>query len=135
MRGLKGPSAGLLLLWLAPLTGAVGQRPEYDPHRITALDIQTNEGLRTALDAVRALRPRFLRTRPSGSVQNQDPVPIAVYVNGTRRGGIEALDQILARAVIEIRWLSGNDATTRFGTNHESGAILVTEGAVYRPPD
>lgn len=134
MHGLKGLSAGLLL-WLVPLTGANGQRPEYDSHRITALDIQANEGLRTALDAVRALRPQFLRTRPSGSVRSQQPVPIVVYVNGARRGGVEVLDQIQARAVVEIYWLSGNDATTRFGINHESGAILVTEGAVYRPPD
>lgn len=133
MQALRGLSASLLL-WLVPLAGATGQRPEYDPHRITAVDIQANDGLRTALDAVRALRPQFLRTRPSGSVRNQQPVPIVVYVNGARRGGIAALDQIQARAVIEIYWLSGNDATTRFGTNHESGAILVTEGAVYRPP-
>ena len=134
MHGLSGLVVALLL-WLVPLTGADGQRPDYDPHRITSLDIQANEGLRTALDAVRTLRPQFLRTRPSGSMRNQEPVPIVVYVNGTRRGGIEALSQIQARAVVEIRWLSGNDATTRFGTNHESGALLVTEGAVYRPPD
>jgi hypothetical protein len=132
MHGLKALAA-TLLLGLVPWTGAEAQRPEYDPYVITALEIQSREGLRTALDAVRSLRPQFLRTRPSGSTSNREPVPIAVYVNGARRAGVEALDQIQAIAVIEIRWLSGRDATTRFGANHESGALLVSEGAGHRP--
>lgn len=118
---------------MGPWASAQGQRPEYDPNRITALDIQALDGVKTAYDAVRALRPQFLRARPSGSVRNRQPVPIAVYVDGTYRGGTEILTQLQANAVAEIRWLSGTDATTRFGTNHESGAILVTQGVMQRP--
>jgi hypothetical protein len=133
MRGSRWVVIGVLL-GTVPWGETVAQRPDYDPYRITALDIQALDGVATALEAVRALRPQFLRPRPSGSIRYRQPVPIAVYVNGARRESIAALDQIRADAVIEIRWLSGNEATTRFGTNHESGAILVSEGAVYRPP-
>ena len=133
MRGARWLVAGLLLS-LAPWAVAAGQRTEYDPDRITAIDIEPLGGMKTALDAVRALRSQWLRPRPSGSIRNRQPVPVAVYVDGVYRGGTDVLTQIQANAVAEIRWLSGTEATTRFGTNHESGAILVTHGGLRRPP-
>jgi hypothetical protein len=132
MRGTGWLVAGLLTS--VPWAGAHGQRPEYDPHRITAIEIQSLDGAKTAWDVVKALRPQFLRPRPSGSVRNRQPVPIAVYVDGVYRGGTEVLTQLQANAIAEILWLSGTDATTRFGTNHESGAILVSQGVLSRPP-
>jgi hypothetical protein len=105
--------------------------PPRNPDALTRFEIQARPELRSALDAVRTLRPAFLRTRPTGSIQNQ--APIVVYVDGVRRGGPETLAGIPAPVVGEIRYLKGNDATTRFGMGHENGAILVTTGQALPP--
>lgn len=77
-----------------------------------------------AYQLVQRLRPQFLRTRGEQSIMLA--TPIIVYVDGNRFGGVEMLRQISALDVKEIRWLSATDATQRYGTDHASGAILVT---------
>ena len=73
----------------------------------------------TALDVVRRLRPAWIRVRTGGD----QPV---VYIDRTRRGGLELLSGLAIDVVQEIRHMSPSDATTRFGTGHRGGAILVT---------
>jgi len=77
----------------------------------------------TALDAIRRLRPHYLRTtRVNGEAC--DP---RVYLDGLRLvGGIDALRDIPATTVHEIRRLDALDATTRYGTGHQGGAIVIT---------
>lgn len=102
---------------------------------ITLAEIQTLPAARNALEVIQSLRPNFLIPRPSGSLRNPTPVSIKVYVDGVPRGGPEALVVIPANLLVEIQYLKGTDATTRFGINHESGAILVkTSGARLDPP-
>jgi hypothetical protein len=48
-----------------------------------------------------------------------------VYVGGIRVGGIEALNNIVASTIGEIRRLDPTEATIRFGSGHADGAILV----------
>ena len=50
---------------------------------------------------------------------------VAVYVDGIRIGTVQALSGIPATNVREIRRLDTRDATTRFGTGHTAGAILI----------
>jgi len=91
---------------------------------ITLAEIQTLPAARNALEVIQSLRPNFLIPRPSGSLRNPTPVSIKV-----------ALVVIPANLLVEIQYLKGTDATTRFGINHESGAILVkTSGARPEPP-
>ena len=86
-----------------------------------------NSDVQTALDAVRRLRPNFLQTHGGMSSSiTQGGQDIVVYVDNTRMGGPSALAQIPINDVKEIQYLSGTDATQRFGTGHGSGAILVT---------
>jgi hypothetical protein len=73
-------------------------------------------------DTVQRLRPGFLRARSTASSSNAYPV---VYVNGQRRGSLEYLRAISNREVIEIRYLSALDATTRYGMNVEAGVLDV----------
>jgi hypothetical protein len=88
---------------------------------ILADEIVTS-GARTALEAIKRLRPQMLQGR--GVRETQE---IAIYVDGTRTEGTRAdLEQIPASQVKEIRYLNGQDATQRFGANHGAGAILVT---------
>ena len=75
-------------------------------------------------DAVRRLRPRWLRGRGASSFNR--PGGLRVYVNGMSRGGVAELRRLRASNISQMRYLTGREATTRFGTDHVDGAILVT---------
>ena len=110
--------------------GAQEVKRKYPREIITREEIQDRApDAKTAYDVIQRLRPQFLRTRASGSVTSQGTVPIKVYVDGASRGTVIVLRDIQATAVISIFYLDGNDATTRYGTNHENGAIIVKTGA------
>ena len=74
--------------------------------------------------AVQRLRPQFLQTRGQTTIMGSSA--IQVYVDGTRMGGVESLQQIPTNDIKEIRWLSSSEATQRFGTGNAQGAIVVT---------
>ena len=71
-----------------------------------------------ALDVVQNLRPSMLITR---GVE-----PVIVYMDDVRLGEPATLTNIPVGRVKEIRYLNARDATTRFGTGHSGGVILVT---------
>ena len=48
-----------------------------------------------------------------------------VYLDGLLIGGIEELRSIHVAEVVDVTWLGGFEATTRLGTGHQSGALLV----------
>ena len=78
----------------------------------------------TAAEAIERCRPQWLTIRtPTTSAPMGTPP--RVYVDGLRQAFSE-LDRIRADMVSEVRYLRSSDATNRFGTNHASGAILVT---------
>lgn len=82
----------------------------------------------TVYEAVRALRPRWLQARNSGSLRSLDPDPqtARVYIDGQLRGELNEMWNLLPTEVSEIRFMNASDATTRFGTNHVGGAIVIT---------
>ena len=57
----------------------------------------------------------------------QDPAAgeVVVYLNGMRYGGVRSLTTLSAEAVGDITYMNASDATTRFGTGHSGGAILI----------
>lgn len=80
----------------------------------------------TAFMAVERLRPDWLRTRGPTSPRTPGGNLPAVYVAGVRQqAGLEALRQVRLGDVLEIQYLSAVDATTRYGTDHAGGAIIV----------
>ena len=89
-------------------------------NRIVFEEIQAL-GQVTALQAVERLRPRWLQLR--AGVTGDPPV---LYVDGARRGSPNDLNTMRAMDVEQMEYMSGSDATTRFGTGHQGGAILVT---------
>jgi hypothetical protein len=110
-------------------------------------DLITREEIRdrapevmTAYDVIQRLRPHFLRERSPGAIttpfdkngdrnQAATKVPIQVYINGVKAGiAAVSLREVLAEAVIDIVYLNASDATTRFGTGHDNGAIMVATG-------
>jgi len=98
-------------------------------NKLTAEEITEVEAL-TAYEAIQIARPRWLTPRtlragdtPSMGSDRSGPV---VYLDGVRVGTLEELRRIQITVVAMMEYLSPSDATNRFGTNHDSGAILVT---------
>jgi TonB-dependent Receptor Plug Domain len=87
-------------------------------------------GATNALEAIQRLQPRMLaKQRGPSSINFENQTQIAVYLDGTRFGGIETLSLIEATPILEIRFLSASEATFRFGTGNSGGAIVITTRA------
>ena len=71
-------------------------------------------------------RPAWLATRGTVGLNLQDAGDIVVYINGTKMGGREYLREVTADVVTSARFLSGPEAQTRYGMNHQYGAIVIT---------
>jgi hypothetical protein len=93
-------------------------------HVLLGDEIQT-AAVATAYQAVARLRPEWLQRRGRISVRDPGAGAVVVYLNGMRQGGVSALDAIAADNILDMEYLSGQEATTRFGTGHGGGAILV----------
>lgn len=117
----------VLILCSCATSGSTGSRGS--GNKLTADEIAEVSAL-TAYEAVEYARPQWLRPRrlragatPSMGSDRAGPV---VYLDGVRVGTPEELRRLRADAVAEMEYLSPSDATNRFGTNHDAGAILVT---------
>jgi hypothetical protein len=81
---------------------------------------------------IRALRPHFLR-RPS-EVRTlggaRPPQPLAIYVDGVREMGAEALRTITASRVEEVRYLDPTTSESEFGPRANGGALILK---LYKP--
>lgn len=78
-----------------------------------------------AFTIVQRFRPRWLSARTQGTVTNPEPSFAQVYVDDVRFGPIDTLHSIDATRIESIEYMSGLDATTRFGVGHDGGAIMV----------
>ena len=68
--------------------------------------------------AIERLRPRWLQSRSGDIVQ--------LYIDGSRRSNVRDLQTLRIGEVEQMEYMSSNDATTRYGTGHAGGAVLVT---------
>ncbi|HEX7090816.1 MAG TPA: hypothetical protein VF192_11820 [Longimicrobiales bacterium] len=80
----------------------------------------------TAYEALQQLRPEYLRGRGVLSLETPTTALPVVYLDDIRAGGLEALHSIRVADIYEIRFYRAADATTRYGTGHPGGAIVVT---------
>ena len=88
-------------------------------------EAEINAGVyQNALEIIQNLRPNM--ARPRAMAATAAPVPVVPYMDGVRLQDLSALATIPASRVKEIRYINANDATTRYGTGHSSGVILVT---------
>ena len=85
---------------------------------ITEAEI-TASSYQNALEIVQSLRPAMMRPRPGGG-------PVMLYLDDVKMMDLNGLSTVPAGRVREIRYISAQDATTRWGTGHASGVILVT---------
>jgi hypothetical protein len=128
------PARAFLLIGIAGLTACASaprtaSEPEVtvrraDRNLITADEIATS-GAITARQAVERLRPHMLSRQSVTSIRGGNADQLQVYIDNQRHGGIDQLANIQAPEIQEIRYMSGVDATNRYGTGHSAGVILV----------
>ena len=110
----------------ASTTPTPDKRIRRDPAIITQEEITAEGGdARNLLEVVQRLRPFWInptRGRSSINLGTSEPV---VYINNARQGSPSVLQQYSAAGIREIRHLRGTEASMRFGSGHENGAILL----------
>ena len=97
-------------------SGDSGERTRGTQNQIIEAELSTLYQL-NAYQAVERLRPRWLRQRLGRVPQ--------VVVGGSPGQGLGVLRSIRAVDVREMRFMSASDATTRYGTGYDGGAIVV----------
>lgn len=121
-------TAGTAAPTVAVLPGGDAPSRHYERDRIGAAEVRSS-GFATAYDVVAFRRPLFLRDRGPVSLATCVPTRPLVYANGLYLGGIEALRDLPARDVREIRFVDPWTADVRHhGRRHPSGAIEVVLG-------
>lgn len=125
----SGPAVWLVLGLLATLVGCrssgVSATRDVDPDTITFEELADWHD-DSALDVVRRLRPQWLRARASSAGPVSGPVEPVVRIDGVPLRSVSELGDVPAADVATMRFMSGPDATLRFGTGYGYGAILVT---------
>jgi hypothetical protein len=114
----------MLLIGFAAISCAPNPQDGSGPR--TSRDVITQEEINAASESnalmlIERLRPQWFRMRAAGA-----DAAVVVYVDGSRRGGAEQLRGIATGNMVRAQFLSGSEATTRFGLDHGSGAILIT---------
>jgi hypothetical protein len=89
-----------------------------------------SSGAANALEAIERLRPQFLRPRGGVAtrVDDRDPSPPQVFVDGMEMGGPEALRDIPSSVVRSIQFSPNRDTEARLGSGSHGGVIRVLTG-------
>ena len=124
-RRFAGPAIALFLLAAGACATASGGGSGRSPSVLLADELQ-ELNVENAYQAVERARPQWLNSRASPTPANPDGAEPVVYVDGIRAGDLRELLRVRVANVVRIEYLRSNDATGRFGTNHQGGAILVT---------
>jgi len=94
-----------------------------DRKALTAEEMEAS-GYTDAFTVVQALRPLWLSTRGTSTINQQESVKI--YMDGNLLGGPDQLRGIPIRSIASMRFLDGLEATNRWGLDHGLGAIVVS---------
>lgn len=102
----------------------------YPPNLVSRAEIdERGANAHNAMQFLRRLRPAWLRSRGSNSLTSAGAMYPVVYIDNIRRpGGLSALFQVPLSEVRRMEFIGPGDATTRWGTGHQSGVILIATG-------
>lgn len=129
MRGVLVAVLGLLLVACGGGGGSsTAAQPNTAPRAvrgpadlITEAEINSGTNYQNALEVVQYLRPQMLRPRAGAGAQ-----AVVLYIDDVRMNDMAGLATIPTNRVKEIRFINARDATTRWGTGHDSGVISLT---------
>lgn len=115
------------LLILASGCGGAKSAPQSptvkrDQNLITREELNARD-FGSVYDAITSLRATWLRARGQDSLRR--PSQVQVYLNNQRLGGVEQLKSMQPGTVQSIRHIDGIEATSRFGTDHGAGVIMI----------
>ena len=110
----------------APARSDPAAQPAKRSRTVITQDEIKESSARDAYHAVQLLRPDWLRSRGAASVRDPTPAAVIAYVDGQRFGAVTTLEQFQIGTFKEIRYYSGTDATSRWGTGHAGGVIYLT---------
>lgn len=85
----------------------------------------------TVMEAVQALRPRWLNRRtplhlsPGSQTGAAAAAPVWIYWDGTRMGDPSYLVRVKTNEVSRVIHYDARDASLRWGIDHENGAIYL----------
>ena len=96
-----------------------------DANVITRAEIMRGE-MPSAYDVILYARRQWVRGRGVMTLGEWRADAPIVYLENVRYGTCETLKDIRSDDVAEMRFVDAQDATTRFGTGHTAGVILVT---------
>lgn len=106
-----------------------GGRASVTPDRSSPNELSGDELRETQAanlwDALSRLRPQWLRARANASLIGGEGGEPVVYLHEIRHGPLRSLQQMNIDRVRRVRFIDGRDATTRFGTGHGGGVIMV----------
>jgi hypothetical protein len=120
----KTVSLAILALALAGCAAHGASAPSADRTVLLAEELDAVQ-LTWAYETIQRLRPEWLRSRGQTSLTRRDSGVVAVYMDGMRYGDRESLRTVRVADVREIRYLTGPEATHRFGTGVSGGVIHV----------
>ena len=108
------------------LTSGSQNHARRSPNVITSEQI-ANAQAGTAYEVISRVQPTMLRQRRARAGLADDAA-VVVYLNAVRYGSVDALKNIPASSIDEIRYLSPIEATAKYGQGHSGGVILVVVG-------
>ena len=115
-----------------PFAGSSAEGGGYDqgsPDEIVRAEILRRGSTdHTAMALIRRLRPAWLLARGQNSFTDPSAAYPIVYIDEIRHGNLRTLNQIPATEILSMRFFSTADATTRWGTGHQSGVINIVTG-------
>jgi hypothetical protein len=113
-----------LALGLACASSAGGGGTPAPNDILTAEDIQADRhAWANTFEVVLRLRPEWLE--PPDDYDFTDPGEVIVYLDGSRLGGVGAMQEVAAPLVIAIRYYDPATARRHFGLDHRGGVISV----------
>ncbi len=108
----------------AATTGAGGDGSGASSNLLTRAEL-ASVSANNAFEAIERLRPQWLRPRgPSSVTQPEGDWPL-VYMDNVRAGDVNMLATIPVDDIGEMRFITGSDATTRWGTGVTGGVIEI----------
>ena len=115
-------AAAPLALWSCA-TGTGG--PSRDRDVISAAEIESTAGLRSAYEVVERLRPLWLRSR--GDRSTHLTTEIVAYQDNTMLGDVESLREVPIELVDQIRSLDSSEAMrlAGLGSRHVERVIMI----------
>ena len=118
---------GILLLGAslaACATSSRGRGPSSNTNLITQQELEDSHQP-NLFDAVRALRPMWLR-QMTATVQSSQDSGITIFIDNQRVGGLDVLRDMSPTSATALRYYSASEAQSHFGLGNLHGVIEVT---------